>query len=101
MSNKDGGPAFPRIDVIEDFGNGFHGVQGTAGMTLRDYFASHAPFTLDDVPHHRSHKATRLGPLYSDPIPLAERLATLAKLRMEYADAMLAARESGDATLDK
>lgn len=37
MSEKDGGPAFPGFDYIDQ-----HGKKNPEGMTLRDYFAAKA-----------------------------------------------------------
>jgi len=74
---KDGGPAFPHsYEVHPDMWQ-------SRGMTLRDWFAGNAPFTLDD--------ANRMcGP--SDTGRMV--LETLADLRYAYADAMLAARSA-------
>ena len=65
---KDGGPAFPnKASYDGQSGYSIHG-----GMTLRDYFAAHAP-----VPQTA--------------MPVAEHCA----YRYRYADAMLAARAQG------
>jgi len=65
---NDGGPAFPSYRDIR-----------TSGMTLRDYFAAHAPASEIE----RIVKCN-----FSEHYPMA-----VAKARMIWADAMLAARE--------
>lgn len=41
---KDGGPVFPSLYSSQDYSTGFtRGYQSEPGMTLRDYFAAHAP----------------------------------------------------------
>lgn len=79
---KDGGPAFPIP--------GLHDDADFNGMTLRDYFAAKAPISLDDamlaVLHNPSHISTLA------PSRRMEVFAKLAEMRLEYADAMLAAR---------
>ena len=42
MTKRDGGPAFPRIDGLEQGDPGRTDVICTPGMTLRDYFAGQA-----------------------------------------------------------
>ncbi|MNC66497.1 hypothetical protein D3C87_1867900 [compost metagenome] len=86
---KDGGPAFPN--------EGFNG-WGTPqkGMTLRDYFATHAPVTCIDANQSllQQPDAARFASCDHDgamPMPLI--MKELVRLRWEYADAMLAARE--------
>lgn len=86
---KTGGPAFPlQYDPYVD-----HPVHGRVhrasigediqeGMTLRDYFAAHAPVAPDDWNETLAMRAT-----YVD-----EQMA-IALWRFEYADAMLKARE--------
>lgn len=82
MSEKDGGPAFPRlIERMDNLGNSID-----MGMSLRDYFAAHAPITLDDI------ELWRDGDPRCQIIPTIERIQILANLRGEYADAMLAER---------
>ena len=74
-SDKTGGPAFPQLDVISEERDG-HGdiidayTVAKGGMTLRDYFAIHAP---------------------SDEVAFYSR-KTRHEARYAYADAMLAAR---------
>jgi hypothetical protein len=59
------------------------------GMTLRDYFAAHAPITYQDaVEWLDCYGGEVVGPWNPGTI-----METLVDLRNEYADAMLAARE--------
>lgn len=51
------------------------------GMTLRDYFAAHAPLTLEDALRGQTE------------ITLKQALKRIAHLRYIYADGMLEARE--------
>ena len=71
---KDGGPAFPQPDLMED---GVCLSQGETGMTLRDYFAAKAMQGLD---------VTRYAGGYS----------LLAENAYKIADAMLEVRERGE-----
>ena len=76
MSNKDGGPAFPKAAEFDQQGNFFD--YGNSGMTLRDWFAGQAlAGTL----------------LYSGGTGQFEDYAKQAYMQ---ADAMLAARETSD-----
>lgn len=85
MSAKDGGPAFPRSDG---------GVSVTHdGMSLRDYFAAHAPMTdniLQSANDVAMETAPQTGERYGEAFC---RLLTEHAYR--YADAMLRAREKG------
>lgn len=87
---KDGGPAFPQGQSIGDISS----VEG--GMSLRDYFAAHAPVTCIDANQSllQQPDAARFATCDHDgamPMPLI--IKELVRLRWEYADAMLAARE--------
>lgn len=73
MSN-DGGPAFPTTDA-----NYREGDYGTMGMSLRDWFAAHAP----PKPHNWGAQATT---------PASQE----ARWRFAFADEMLAARSTRD-----
>ncbi len=75
-----GGPAFPIV--------GQWGVS-EQGMTLRDYFAAHSPITLTDAVEFLD----TYGGEVTGPWPPKEVLRTLADLRIEYANAMLKARD--------
>ena len=76
MSNKTGGPAFPRSESLQ------YSQHITGGMTLRDYFAakalqpylSHLCFSIDDEER-------------------AIYLEEAAEISYQVADAMLKARE--------
>ena len=67
---NDGGPAFPNVPD----GAGDKWSDWDHGMTLRDYFAAHAPTPAEEM-------------------DIADHCA----YRYRYADAMLAAREKGGA----
>jgi hypothetical protein len=73
-----GGQAFPSPAPI-------HPNATNGGMTLRDYFAAHAPVTLEDV---MEFGFTRDGGRKGR----ENFMVMWAKLRYEYADAMIAAR---------
>ena len=80
---KDGGPAFPRIDVEHvpaGYGHGEHcETESKAGMSLRDYFAGQALSGLTvNYPQ-------------GDPKGWA---VSLSEASYAYADAMIAAREA-------
>lgn len=82
MITNTGGPAFPahknwRID---------------SGMTLRDYFAAHAPITIEDAMLVAGLDCSAFGML-----PLGKRMdvmVALANMRGTYADAMIAERSA-------
>lgn len=73
-AHKDGGPAFPVDNIVERDAEGrLHGKDiSSAGMSLRDYFAAHAP-------------------LPPETMTLQEHCA----YRYRYADAMIATRKAG------
>ena len=77
---KDGGPAFPAVDNW----------RVGSGMSLRDYFAADAPITVWDA-----QTALNKGTMPIGSLPSRERkevFEMLAKMRFEYADAMVAER---------
>ena len=82
MDNATSGraPAFPTTEE-----HGFN--NGEPGMTLRDYFAAHAPIGVADA-NEAFYRTNSRNPRES------EMLDTLAVLRSRYADAMLKARVS-------
>ncbi len=91
MSRPDGGPAFPRgvagIDGAPVFS--YDAVNGV-GMSLRDYFAAHAPALTD------GQLASLVRHLVSqiDTLPLEQRIVSeVVKYAYLHADAMLAERE--------
>ena len=85
---KDGGPAFPvsTAEASEGHQDGPNTWQ-FPGMTLRDYFAAHAPIGVADA-NEAFYRMNGRNPRTS------EMLDTLAGLRSRYADAMLKAREA-------
>jgi len=87
MKKPDGGPAFPRpaSEYTKDgsCADGNHAISAQTGMTLRDYFAAHAPITFQDA-------CDAIG---EDGYSYKEAFTRLARMRMAYADAMLAERE--------
>lgn len=85
-------PAFPVAVSFSRGGIGFDGAEvkpGTtvtyAGLSRREYFAAHAPFTLDDA-----RRWLELAEIYEQTPEMV--FSALAKMRWDYADAMLAAR---------
>lgn len=92
MSTKDdGGPAFPAPDAGEE-----HFSQRSAymGMSLRDYFAAHAPLeSLKFQDTNAAAKFASLPPPENDEELIALGMAIAAKASFIYADAMLEARK--------
>jgi len=93
MSKNDGGPAFP-VPSAEDSAATLC-AQGYGGMTLRDYFIAHAPAQeiSEIMPSDLKGCAAYLGisvERYKYPDSYLE---IVAKLRAQWADAMLAERE--------
>ena len=80
MINTDGGPAFPIH--VKDISGGFVGYNG---MSLRDHFAATCPVTFDEF--------IKIFGLLDACAPSFITIQRYANFRMEYADAMLAARE--------
>lgn len=94
MSDKQietGGPAFPSIEQTDEWSENQGGYvpkfYTEGGMTLRDYFAAHAPITFDDI---RGIMGSSFDP--SRDMDRLAIIAVLAHARAEYADAMIAAR---------
>lgn len=91
MSERDdGGPAFP--SVMDSYGTG-QTEFATRGMTLRDYFAIHAPSPEPwwlELNRQRDRSRNPHNDSYKPPIRSEMELNT--SWRYEYADAMLAAR---------
>ncbi|MEV5407170.1 hypothetical protein AB0L20_32160 [Streptomyces albidoflavus] len=80
--SDNGGPAFPTPDVRDEFGNGI--IQGSSGMSLRDWFAARAlPPLLTTIYSWRRE-------VEGGVVPLA------AEMAYEVADAMLAEREKAE-----
>jgi len=57
------------------------------GMSLWDYFYAHAPITLEDV-----FSSVRRGRVKSEKVQGEHAYQVLAKMRVEYADAMMKER---------
>lgn len=93
MKRQDGGPAFAGVQQglvvpVELAGQAQAVKIPHNGMSLRDYFAAHAPIDLADARNqwHKMHGSGSRQPTIQDIV------ATLALLRGEYADAMVAER---------
>jgi hypothetical protein len=100
--SPNGGPAFPAptFAVPRDLGDEkILQLKEMQGMTLRDYFAAKAPFTLADAVVAADLESgapdveTAVNRVLMDGVMRAKAMAMLAQLRQEYADAMLKARE--------
>lgn len=99
MNKMHGGPAFPHTfpAMAAPLGDQpvptFEPLKPTSvtchGMTVRDYFAAHAPITMEDARNHWKRTTTSYGGNWPD---MSVLLAVLAKLRGEYADTMMAER---------
>lgn len=86
MSKDNGGPAFPRPFSKEGNFTDSKIYRGQDGMSLRDYYAAHAPITLQD--------AIWAMQQVGETVKTGEELITFfAQLRLAYADAMLKERE--------
>lgn len=88
MSKRtDGGPAFPTHNDL-DRDNRPHG-----GMTLRDWFATHAPAPRqEEIEFQYNLDRSRNPHNYPNKPKLRDRHEIIAFLAYRYADAMLAAR---------
>lgn len=85
MSKNDGGPVSP---TYRKSGTYPHDINPMGGMSLRDYFAAHCPFTFTEfmgalVQNDSFKQATS-----------ADMLQRYCTFRFEYADAMIKAREA-------
>jgi hypothetical protein len=76
----DGGPAFPNNEQRD--ANGSCVVEPSGGMSLQDYFAAHCPITLTEF---------LIGWTKTKESTGSEAMSRFAELRIEYADAMIAA----------
>jgi hypothetical protein len=87
LKTNDGGPAFPHAAQAPEW-------NGCAGMTLRDYFAAHAPTGDDGVTTPQTIK--ELEEFIGIPSGTYKWLVhwpiVVAKARYAYADAMLRER---------
>jgi hypothetical protein len=86
MDTKNGGPVFPSIMSGPN--------NMTGGMSLRDYFAAHAPQPTDnEIGSQQSIDRSRNPHNDGPPKPqLRSREQVIAFLRYQYADAMLKER---------
>jgi hypothetical protein len=88
MSKDNGGPAFPSKasgpGVAQALGMGVP-VSDCHGMTLRQYYMAHAPFTLDDA----RYVAEAVG---GKNVTGEGLIKIIVNMRADYADAMLAER---------
>lgn len=88
-----GGAAFPHTEVFTDGGTGQPFYENTKGMSLRDYFAVHAPMP-DDSDIKREFDRDKFKNPYNEPQKpeLRSRKEIECDLRYEHADAMLKAQ---------
>lgn len=116
-AGEDGGAAFPVPMIPMDAAKGTYTEVRYEGMTLRDYFAAHAPRpSLEDVAvvlgwpeglsSEKPRPFPRLGTDEPEPDSLekrwretshADRMRAVIAVRWNYADAMLLARREGKA----
>ena len=93
MTDKidDGGAAFPRSAFSPGYSSRFEN-DAAKGASVRDYFAAHAPITVQDAISVQAPNK-HLADLSYPEIKLI--METLAGIRFAYADAMIAARKGG------
>ena len=88
MSDLGFEPAFPQHESPGNY----------AGMTLRDYFAAQAPFTIADaviaadMEYSAPSVEVAVARVLADDAKRAAAMNTLVALKYEYADTMLEAR---------
>jgi hypothetical protein len=88
VKRNGGGLAFPQL-IIESGERDGHGDQidpitaSEGGMTVRQYFAAHAPITFSDAVAYHDGAAS-----------YEQTLKTLAQMRLAYADATIAAEST-------
>ena len=94
MSENTGGSAFPAQPILK-MPHDVQMVTEQGGMTLRDYFAIRAPEPTESMMQIESTRDRYRNP-YNEPHKpkLRSNYEIRADLAYEYADAMLAARES-------
>jgi len=86
----DGGPAYPPTHDPKNH---------PSGMTLRDYFAGQADTSGYEFPdHNEAAKALNIEPPFNDSLLEAIRFSMRIAAALKYmnADAMIAARETGE-----
>lgn len=86
MSKNNGGLAFPKA-ALDPWNKS---VSVNSGMTLRQYYAAHSGITLDDANVSLQLRNTMGVEVFGPAVLIPEMI----RLRLEYADAMIAA-ESG------
>lgn len=92
MSEKDGGPAFPRPHVVADANlSAFHA--GAEGMSLRDWFAGLERMSPTDSWWEVNYQV-EVGGFPSIVLDPETYMKALAEWRYQMADAMLAQREN-------
>ena len=92
---NDGGPAFP-FPTMEQGSTCTAGAWAASpGMTLRDYFAAHAPAMPSDLGRLALEDADVDNPDKTHGEKCDVLLSIVSEWRYRYADAMLKAREGG------
>lgn len=107
-TKNDGGPAFPITDsqtvhrisaaacegitdpTEKDKVYLAAAVAAAGGMSLRDYFAAHAPISVQDALIAEGFDTSSVGTLQHE--HFIEVMMRLAEMRMDYAEAMIAER---------
>jgi len=87
VKNNDGGPAFPVPGLQHD--------EAFNGISVRDYLAAHAPISLIDANEAMHQQPQTFAKPVGEVFPLPLLMKELVRMRYEYADAMLSAREGG------
>ena len=89
-TRNDGGPAFGVADVRDSDGVGI--AQGHPGMSLRDYFAAHAPAReiADTIPDNIGWCAKYIGVEMAEYNTPEHYMRVLVKRRCDWADALIA-----------
>lgn len=107
-NSRDGGPAFPILTKVKITGDNDSEriCSGSTGLTVRDYFAIHAPAEISRQMAQMSDASicNELGIIqgeqgfdYSSKAELDRAFTLLAKRSYQYADAMLREREGKSA----
>ena len=90
MSENNGGPAFPsdEISLYSEAASALN--RQHLGMTIRQYYAAHSHIGLDDANLSLQQRNT-MGVLE---FGVAALIAEMVRLRLEYADTMIAAESA-------
>lgn len=80
---NDGGPAFPIPGAVSHYDEGRFSDSAHVGASLRDYFATRAPFPIPEEWFSN----------YCRTIGFTSRTRAMADWAFDYADAMLEARQ--------